>query len=158
MAQEMTMAGLNPDVVLVQIGDGALVTGVGSWLKANSPATRVVGVTARNAPAMADSVAAGTPVERPAETIADGLSITKPVAGALEQVSIAVDEILSVDEDTMISAMRILIETTGILAEPSGAAGIAALMEHRARFQGAAVVSVITGSNVDPSLLGSAIL
>jgi threonine dehydratase len=97
-------------------------------------------------------------VERPAETIADGLSITKPVAGALEQVSIAVDEILSVDEDTMISAMRILIETTGILAEPSGAAGIAALMEHRARFQGAAVVSVITGSNVDPSLLGSAIL
>ena len=41
----------------------------------------------------------------------------------------------------------------GVLAQPSGAAGIAALMEHRARFQGAVVVSVITGSNVDPKLL-----
>jgi threonine dehydratase len=158
MAQEMTMAGLNPDVVLVQIGDGALVTGVGSWLKANSPATRVVGVTARNAPAMADSVAAGRPLERSAETIADGMAITRPVAGALEQVNAAVDEILPVDDDMMISAMRILIETTGLLSEPSGAAGIAALMEHRARFEGATVVSVITGSNVDPSLLGSVIL
>jgi threonine dehydratase len=155
MAQEITMAGLSPDVVLVQIGDGALVTGVGSWLKANSPATRVVGVTARNAPAMADSVAAGTPVERPADTIADGMSITRPVAGALGQVSLAVDEILPVEDDMMISAMRLLIEATGVLAEPSGAAGIAALLEHRARFQGAAVVCVITGSNIDPSLLAS---
>lgn len=115
----------------------------------------MVGVTARNAPAMADSVAAGRPLERPAETIADGLSITRPVAGALEQVSVAVDEILPVDEDTMISAMRVLIETTGILAEPSGVAGLAALMEHRARFEGAAVVSVITGSTSTPASWGA---
>jgi threonine dehydratase len=137
IAQEMTVAGLRPDVVLVQIGDGALVTGIGSWLKATSPATRVVGVTARRAPAMADSVAAGAPVERPADTIADGLSITRPVAGALEQVAAAVDEMLSVADDTMLAAMRLLIQTAGVVAEPSGAAGIAALMEHRSRFHGA---------------------
>jgi threonine dehydratase len=70
-------------------------------------------------------------------------------------VSLAVDEILPVEDGMMISAMRLLIETTGVLAEPSGAAGIAALLEHRARFQGAAVVCVITGSNIDPSLLAS---
>ena len=153
IAQELTAAGLKPDVVLVQIGDGALVTGMGSWLKTNAPGTRVVGVTALGAPAMADSVAAGAPVQRPADTIADGLSITRPVDGALKQVIAAVDEILPVADETILAAIRLLIEKAGILAEPSGAAGIAALMEIGARFHGAAVVSVITGSNLDPKLL-----
>ena len=153
IAQEITAAGLRPDIILVQIGDGALVTGMGSWLEATSPEVRVIGVTARGAPAMADSLELRRPVERRADTIADGLSITKPVAGALEQVAAAIDEILPVSDDTMLAAMRLLAERAGVLAEPSGAAGIAALMEHRARFQGAAIVSVITGSNVDPKLL-----
>lgn len=153
IAQELTATGLKPDVVLIQIGDGALVTGMGSWLKTNAPGTRVVGVTALGAPAMVDSVAAGAPVQRPADTIADGLSITRPVAGALEQVIAAVDEILPVADETILAAIRLLIEKAGILAEPSGAAGIAALMEIGARFQGAAVVCVITGSNLDPKLV-----
>jgi threonine dehydratase len=153
IAQELTAADFKPDVVLVQIGDGALVTGIGSWLKATSPGVRVIGVTARGAPAMAQSLETRHPVTKPAETIADGMAITTPVAGALEQVAAAVDEILPVSDDTMLAAMRLLAERAGVLAEPSGAAGIAALMEHRARFQGAAVVSVITGSNLDPKLL-----
>ena len=153
IAQEMTAAGVRPDVMLVQIGDGALVTGIASWLKATSAGTRVVGVTARSAPAMADSVAAGRSLERPAHTIADGMSITRPVAGALEQVRAAVDEILPVGEEALIAAMRLLLERTGLLSEPSGAAGIAALLEHGARFRGAAVAVVITGSNLDPTLL-----
>jgi threonine dehydratase len=152
IAQELTAAGLEPDVVLVQIGDGALVTGIGSWLRARSPGARVVGVTARGAPALAQSVETGRPVERRAETIADGMAITRPVTGAVEQVTAAVDEILPVSDDTMLAAMRLLAERAGVLAEPSGAAGIAALMEHRGRFEGSRVVSVITGSNVDPKL------
>jgi threonine dehydratase len=114
---------------------------------------RVVGVTALGAPAIAQSVQTGRPVERRADTIADGLSITRPVAGAVEQVAAAVDEILPVADEAMLAAMRLLTERAGVLAEPSGAAGMAALMEHRGRFQGAVVVSVITGSNVDPKLL-----
>jgi threonine dehydratase len=102
IAQEMTAADLRPDVVLVQIGDGALVTGIGSWLKATSPGVHVVGVTARGAPAIAHSVETGRPVERPADTIADGLSITTPVSGAVEQVAAAVKEILPVSDDTML--------------------------------------------------------
>ena len=153
IAQELTAAGLSPDVVLVQIGDGALVTGIGSWLRVTSPSTRVVGLTARNAPAMADSLATGAPVERPANTIADGMSITKPVGGALEQVAAAVDEILPVTDEAMLAAMRLLLERAGVLAEPAGAAGVAALLEHPSRFAGAAIVTVITGSNVDPTLL-----
>lgn len=153
IAQEMIGAGLDLDVVLVQIGDGALVTGIGSWLKATSPRTRVVGVTAFNAPAMARSVDAGRPLERSAHTMADGMSITRPVAGALEGVTAAVDEIVEVGEEALLAAIRLLIERAGVLAEPSGAAGIAALMEHRARFRGAAVGAIITGSNLDPRLL-----
>lgn len=153
IAQEITAAGLEPDVVLVQIGDGALVTGIGSWFKAAAPGTRVTGVTARNAPAMADSLAAGAPVTRPAITIADGMSITRPVAGALELVAAAVDEILPVSEDAILAAMSLLLEQAGVLAEPSGAAGVAAIVEHGSRFKGAAVVCVITGSNIDPRLL-----
>jgi threonine dehydratase len=102
---------------------------------------------------MADSVAAGRPLERPAHTMADGMSISRPVAGALEQVTAAANEILPVGDDAMLAAMRLLIEKAGVLAEPSGAAGVAALLEHRARFRGAAVVAVVTGSNLDPKLL-----
>jgi threonine dehydratase len=153
IAQEMTAARVRPNVVLVQIGDGALITGISSWLKVTSPRTRVVGVTALNAPSMAESVAAGRPIERPALTIADGMSITLPVKGALEQVTAAVDEMITVTENALLAAMRLMIENAGLLAEPSGAAGIAALMEHGERFRGAEVAVVITGSNLDPRLL-----
>jgi len=98
-------------------------------------------------------VVAGRPLERPAHTMADGMSITRPVPGALEGVTAAVDEILEVEEDSLLAAMRLLIEQAGVLAEPSGAAGIAALLEHGSRFRGAAVAAIITGSNLDPRLL-----
>ena len=153
IAQELTAAGVRPDVMLVQIGDGALVAGVGSWLRAASPRTRIIGVTARDSPAMAESVAAGRSVERPAHTIADGLAITRPIADALELVRAAVDEILAVGDEALIAAMRLLIEKAGLLAEPSGAAGVAALLEHGARFRGAAVGVIVTGSNLAPKLL-----
>jgi threonine dehydratase len=153
IAQELTADGHAPDAVLVQIGDGALVAGIGSWLKANAPGTRVIGITAASSPAMAESVAAGQPVERPADTIADGMAVTKPIPGALEQVRAATDEILAVSEDGILAAMRLLVERAGVLAEPSGAAGVAALMEHGERFRGLTVVALITGSNLDPRLL-----
>jgi len=153
IAQEITAAGVRPDLFLIQIGDGALATGVGSWLRATLPGARVVGVTARNAPAMADSLAAGKPLERPAATIADGMAITRPVDGALEEVAAAVDEIVPVTEEGMLAAIRLLASHAGVLAEPAGAAGIAALMEHRERFLGASVVSIVTGSNVSPGVL-----
>jgi threonine dehydratase len=152
IAQELTAAGVDPEVVLVQIGDGALVGGIGSWLRAAAPATRIVGVTAANSPAMAESVAAGRPIERPANTIADGMAVSRPIPSSLEGVLAAVDEILAVSEEGMIAAIRLLIERAGLVTEPSGAAGVAALMEHGDRFRGQSVASVITGSNLDPRL------
>jgi len=93
------------------------------------------------------------PLERAASTIADRMSITRPVDGAVELVSAAVDEILPVDDEVMVAAMRLLIEKAGLLTEPSGAAGIAAVMQYPERFRGARLAAVITGSNVDPRLL-----
>jgi threonine dehydratase len=153
IAGELTAAGVEPDVMLVQVGDGALVGGVGSWLRANAPRTRVVGVTAVNSPAMAQSVAAGRSIERPADTIADGMAVSRPIPSALAGVQAAIDEIVEVSEEGMIAAMRLLIERGGLLAEPSGAAGVAALLEHGERFRGTAVAVLITGSNLDPRLL-----
>jgi threonine dehydratase len=153
IAQELTSAGVEVDAMLVQVGDGALVTGVGSWLKENAPMTRVIGVTAGRAPAMAESVAAGRSIERPADTIADGMAISRPIPAALEGVMAAVDEIVAVSEDAMFAAMRLLLARAGLLAEPSGAAGVAALLDHGDRFRGAAVAAVVTGSNIDPRLV-----
>ena len=153
IAQELTEGEVVAEVVVVQIGDGALVGGIGSWLKAKAPDTQVIGVTAVSSPAMVESVAAGRSIERPATTIADGMAITRPIPGAVDVVRSAVDDILSVTDEGMLAAMRLLVERAGLLAEPSGAAGVAALLEHPGRFRGASVVAIVTGSNVDPRLL-----
>lgn len=149
IAQELTDTGLLPDVVVIQIGDGSLATGVGAWLKARSPSTRVIGVIASRAPSMLRSLEAGRPVGVPAATIADGMAIDVPVPVALELLPQCVDEFVAVDDDQIAAAVRLLMDTAGIIAEPSGAAGVAALMADR-RFEGLDVVAVVTGSNLDP--------
>jgi threonine dehydratase len=151
IAQEITTAGLRPEVLIVQIGDGSLATGVGAWMKAVSPGTRIIGVVASGSPSMQRSLEAGHPVEVPSRTIADGMAIDRPVPAALELLPRCVDEIVGVDDDRIVAAVRLLIDHAGILAEPSGAAGIAALMDGR-RFAGRSVAVIVTGSNLDPAL------
>jgi threonine dehydratase len=153
IAQEMTDAGVFPDVLVIQIGDGSLATGVGAWLKQMSPSTRVVGVVASGAPSMLRSLDANRPVEAEAKTIADGMAIDLPIPTALQLLPQVVDEFVAVDDDQIAAAVRLLMDTCGVLAEPSGAAGVAALMTHR-QFAGASAAAVITGSNLDPDLYG----
>jgi threonine dehydratase len=148
IAQEL--AGHEFDDVIVQIGDGALATGIGSWFKAHAPEVRIVGVVARGAPAMAQSFAAGRAIDTPGtDTIADGMAISRPVPSAVAQLRACVDEILLVDDGAILDAARLLLRTAGVMAEPSGAAGLAAVMTNRDRFAGRRVATVITGSNLD---------
>lgn len=148
IAQEL--AGHEFDDMIVQIGDGALATGIGSWFKAQAPEVRIVGVVARGAPAMAQSFTAGRAIDTPGtDTIADGMAISRPVPSAVAQLRACVDEILLVDDDAILDAARLLLRTAGVLAEPSGAAGLAAVMTNRDRFAGRRVATVITGSNLD---------
>jgi threonine dehydratase len=135
------------DTVLVQVGDGALISGVARWLKLRYPETRVIGVCASGAPAMARSFEAGRPVSVEGKgTIAAALAISDPVPESLARIRALVDEIVLVDDDDLRSAMALTAERLGVLVEPAGAAGVAALQRHRERIAGERVAVLLTGT------------
>ena len=137
IARELTAAGLRPAVALVPLGNGALVTGMGAWLEHAAPETRVVGVVAEGARAMQLSFDARRPLaSAEARTIADGIAVREPVPYAVDAMRATVDEVLSVDDATIIRAMRLLHERVGLVVEPAGAAGLAALLAHGERWRG----------------------
>jgi threonine dehydratase len=149
---ELTEAGITPEVLLIQVGDGALAGGIGAWLRERSPSTHIVGIVARRAPSLARSLEAGRDIEAPVETIAEGMAVSVPVPGAVARLAQALDEVVLVDDETMLRAMRLLLDTVGLVAEPSGAAGIAVVLADPDRYRGREVTSVITGSNIDAAL------
>jgi threonine dehydratase len=158
IGQELTEAGHDPDVLVIQVGDGALAIGVGAWMKDHAPGTRIIGIIASSAPSMARSLAAGREVEVPSDTIADGMAINRPVAGVIGLLDQVLDEVLLVEDESLRRAIRLLSDAAGLIAEPSGAAGVAAVMANRERFAGLDVATVITGSNLDPAMRAELVL
>jgi threonine dehydratase len=149
IAKELTEAGIAMDAILVPLGNGALVNGIGSWLKAKSPATEVIAVAPKGAPAMERSWRANALIETASvDTIADGLAVRSPILSAVETMQATTDDVVLAEDSTMIEAMRFLIEAAGLLVEPSGAAGLAALMADPPRFAGRRVATVLCGGNV----------
>jgi threonine dehydratase len=137
------------DFALVPLGNGALLAGFGRWMKAQSPATRIVGVCAASAPAMALSLRHGNvQVTESAATIADGIAVRIPVPEALGDLAGVVDEVLCVDDSAMIQAMRLVFGHHGLVVEPAGAAGLAAAVAFRERFRGARVATPLCGGNL----------
>ena len=137
------------DALLVPIGDGALIAGIGTWAKARMPGTKVIGVCPAGAPSMALSWRAGRPVSTPtADTIADGISVRTPVPEGLDFLAPVVDDIVLVTDDSMLAAMRLLFFEVGLIAEPSGVAGLAALLEQPTRWRGARVATPVCGGNL----------
>ena len=132
---------------VVQLGDGALITGVACALKAAAPATRVVGVCASGAPAMAESFRVGRPVRvEGAGTIAPTLAILEPVPESLARVLELVDDVVLVDDEDMLAAAQLIAECLGLLVEPAGAAGVAALLRHGAGLPDGRVAVLLTGA------------
>lgn len=139
------------DTLLVPLGNGALLTGIGRWTKAHAPQVRVVGVSAAGADAMAASWQAGGCIERErAETIADGIAVRVPVPEAVIDMRGIVDEVLLVTDDAIRRAMRLLFVHAGLVIEPAGAVGVAAVLEH-AGLRGRRLATVLCGSNVTPA-------
>jgi threonine dehydratase len=135
--------------VLVPLGDGALLGGVARWLKAHEPLTQVVGVCATGAPAMERSWRTGQLQELDrTETIADGIAVRSPFPEALANIVGVVDDILLVEDEALKEAMRIAHREIGVVIEPAGAAGLAALLTHRERFRGQVVGTILTGGNI----------
>jgi threonine dehydratase len=143
------LEGSKPDAILVPLGNGALLTGIARWSKAVSPSTQIIGVQASGADAMEKSWRTGTLIFPPAvSTIADGIGVRVPIAEAVEDMKGIVDDVLLVEDTQIITAMRLLFHEAGLLAEPSGAAGVAAIAAHPARFRGRHVATIICGSNL----------
>ncbi len=137
------------DVIAVPLGNGALLAGVARVLKARSPCTRVVAVQAAGAPAMVESMRQGRLVRHDrVDTIADGIGVREPIPEALTDLAGLVDEEVLVSEQGIITAMRLLHRHAGLVVEPSGAVGIAAMMEHPATFAGRRSGTIICGSNL----------
>jgi threonine dehydratase len=137
------------DAMLVPLGNGSLVNGIGTWVKHFSAATRVIAVCAAGAPAMELSWRAGKPVStETAATIADGISVRVPVPEALTAMRATVDEVMVVTDEELLAAMRMLFLDAGLLVEPAGAAGVAAVAKRRAEFAGRRVAVPICGGNL----------
>lgn len=135
------------DTVVVQIGDGALAAGIGCWFKSTSPQTRIVGVCASGAPAMAESFAARRAISNEGTgTIATAIAITDPIPAALARVVEFVDEIVLVDDDDIRGAVETIRASLGVVVEPAGAAGLAALARHGDKIPGDRVAVVLSGS------------
>jgi threonine dehydratase len=146
IAVELEKAGAF-DVVVVQLGDGALISGVARWFKAHAPGTRIVGVCASGAPAMALSFEAGHPVSTPGtDTIATAIAISEPVPESVARVLALVDEVVLVDDEVLRAAQRLISDSLGVLVEPSGAAGVAALARHGDRLPAGRAAVLLTGS------------
>lgn len=143
------LAGDRFDALLIPVGNGALINGVARWSKAVAPETRVIGISAAGADAMERSWAEGVVVQRGVvDTFAEGIAVRVPVPEAVEDMRSLVDEMLLVTDQDMIGAMQLILETTGLLVEPSGAVGVAALLQHPDRFGGKAVATILTGNNL----------
>ena len=119
------------DALLVPLGNGALFSGVARVMKARSPKTRVIAVQAAGAPAMIESWREGrVVVPDQIDTIGDGIGVRVPIPQAVEDMRGLVDDAVLVTEGAIVRGMRLLHQHTGIVAEPSAAVGIAALLEH----------------------------
>ncbi len=137
--------------LLVALGNGAMLTGIGRWVKAYAPATQVIGVAAVGAPAMAESWRLGQIVTYDQiDTIADGIGVRLPVPEAVADMRGTVDDVVLVRDATIVTAMQRIHQQLGLVVEPSGAVGVAALLEDRARFQGQLVATILCGGNLTP--------
>jgi len=146
MAVELSNAG-ELDAIFVPLGNGSLGNGIGTWQKHASSKTRVIAVCAESAPSMALSWQAGRPVDAASTTIADGIAVRVPVADAVNLMPATVDDVMLVSDDEMRDAMRYLLADSGLVVEPAGAAGVAAIAK-RSQFKGGRVAAIITGGNL----------
>ncbi len=157
-----------PDVetVLVPVGGGGLISGVAAAIKLSSllsdplskPQVKVIGVEPELAADAQASLRAGRIVSFPAEqvsqTLADGLRTQSIGAINFEHIRAYVDDIVSVTEDEIREAVRVLSANAKTLAEPSGAVAVAAFLFHASELPDTKInVAVISGGNIDPRLL-----
>jgi threonine dehydratase len=137
------------DAITVPLGNGALLAGVGSALRRITPAVEIVAVVASAAPAMQHSLREGRVVETPeAATIADGIAVRVPIAGSLDLLRRCCDDVVGVAEEHLLEAIVLLHRHLGLVVEPAGAAGVAAVLAQPERYAGRRVATIVCGANL----------
>jgi threonine dehydratase len=146
------------EAVVVPIGGGGLISGVACALKELNPKIRVIGVEPEKLPSMLRAREAGTPVTIAAQaTIADGIAVRRAGDVTLPLVTRYVDEIVTVDDEEIASAILMLLEQEKTLAEGAGAAALAALMQGKTSLRHERTAVLVCGGNIDVTLLAKII-
>ena len=144
------------DVVLVPVGGGGIISGVATAIKESKSKAKVIGVEPEFAADAQASLRTGTiqktSAENAARTIADGLRSVSVGEITFAHIRKYVDDIITVKEDEIKQAMRLLLFSGHLMAEPSGAVTTAAAMFHAAEIPQGATVAVLTGGNMEPQL------
>ena len=144
----------NVDVILVPIGGGGLISGLAYAVKHLKPSCQVIGVQAAGAASMVDSLEAGHILTLPSvHTIADGIQVKTPGDLTFEMCRQYVDKVVAVSENEIAGAILSVLEKQKLVAEGAGAVGIAAAMYGKVDLQGKTVCALLSGGNVDVTML-----
>ena len=142
------------DVILVPIGGGGLISGLAYAVKHLKPSCQVIGVQAAGAASMVDSLEAGHILTLPSvHTIADGIQVKTPGDLTFEMCRQYVDKVVAVSENEIAGAILSVLEKQKLVAEGAGAVGIAAAMYHKVNTEGKTVCALLSGGNVDVTML-----
>ena len=146
------------DAVIVPVGGGGLISGVAFAVKALNPEVKVYGVQAAGAPSMVSSLQNHEIVHLPSvSTIADGIAVKTPGENTFALTSQYVDEVVTVTDDEIAAAILALMEQQKLVTEGAGAISVAAAMFNKVPVQGKKVVCLLSGGNVDVSILSRVI-
>jgi threonine dehydratase len=142
------------DAVIVPIGGGGLISGVAYAIKSLNPNIKIYGVQSSGAPSMFHSIHSGK-IERLSEvsTIADGIAVKEPGVNTFELCNKYVDDIVTVTDDEVSSAILTLIEQYKLIAEGAGAVAVAAAMFDKVPIKGKNTICLVSGGNIDVNIL-----
>ncbi len=146
------------DAVLVPIGGGGLISGIAYTIKTINPHVKVYGVQAKGAPSMKNAVEHGEmEALQSVSTIADGIAVKQPGDLTYEICKKYVDEIVTVSDDEISAAILALMEQHKLVTEGAGAVTVAAAMFHKVDLKGKKAVCVLSGGNIDVTILSRVI-
>ena len=142
------------DTVIVPIGGGGLISGIAIAIKEINPAIKIIGVEAENTASMLASHQKGEIVTLPSTlSIADGIAVKRPGDITFEIIEKYVDDLITVSDTEISHATYLMLQRGKLLVEPSGAAALAAAITRKSKYMGKMVVPVISGGNINMSLL-----
>jgi threonine dehydratase len=145
------------DTIVTPIGGGGLISGMATVARAWDHSIEVVGVEAELFPSMYNRIN-GTAMACAGDTLAEGIAVKEPGGITAAMVRELVDDIVLVSERSLEEAVSLLLQIEKTVVEGAGAAGMAALIQHRERFRGRTVGVVLCGGNIDTRLLANVLL